>query len=152
MEKTKGISLLEMLFVIVIGAAVVVSAFRYFGVTNRSVRVTHAIQQVTMLTQTSYEWLDSQSQDNFSSADGGTAISMQQLIDAGLIKNNNKETRDPWNGNITIEPGSDPTKVQITLTQIPKKTCKDLAKRLDKKSKITMPNCANTYSNYTGEF
>lgn len=152
MRKMKGISLVEILLVIAIGAAVIMAAVRYFGLTSRNVRVAHAIQQIQTITKASYEWLQGQKQDDFSSANGGVAISMQQLINAGLIKDTASNTKDPWAGSITIEPGSDPSRIKISLANVPKKACKNLARRLDTVSKITMPNCGGTTNTYTGEF
>ena len=152
MRRIKGISLLEMLLVITIGTAIIMTAVRYFNVTSRDMRVTQAIGQIKTLTSASYEWLQAQKQDNFSNKDGGTEISMQQLIDTGLIDNSETTTKDPWAGTITVEPGSDPTRIKIVLDQLPKKACKNLARRLDSISKISMPPCAGVSNEYSGEF
>lgn len=152
MNKIKGISLLEMLLVITIGAAIIMASVRYFQITSRNVRVTQAIQQIQRLTQASYEWLQGQKQDDFSGTNFGTAISMKQLMRAGLIKNTKSNKKDPWAGDIKIAPGSDPTRVKITLAGVPQKDCKNLARRLDPISKITMPKCGGKLNHYTGEF
>lgn len=152
MRKMAGLSMLEMLLVITIGAAIIVASIRYFGVTSRNLRVTHAIQQIQILTKASYEWLQAQKQDDFSSADGGIPVSLHALMNAGLIQNKDKNKKDPWAGAIKVQPGSDPTRVKITLSGLPQKDCKNLAERLDTVSQITMPNCSSNYNNYTGEF
>lgn len=151
-RKTKGVRLMEMLLVLAIGAAIIMAAVRYFGITNRNVRVTHAMQQIQILTKASYEWLQAQKQDDFSSANSGILISMHQLIDAGLIKDSDTNTMDPWAGAITIQPGSDPTRVKITLARVPQKDCKNLARHLDEISQITMPTCSGPSNDYSGEF
>ncbi|MCB1828573.1 MAG: prepilin-type N-terminal cleavage/methylation domain-containing protein, partial [Coxiellaceae bacterium] len=74
----KGISLLEMLLVLAIGAAIIMAAVRYFTITNRNARVTQAISQIKMLTKASYEWLSEQKQQDFSSVNGGVTVSLQQ--------------------------------------------------------------------------
>jgi len=151
MEETQRISLIEVLFFIAIAIVILVSVFRYFGMSSSSIRVARAIRQVHTLTKLSYQWLDSQNQDDFSHLNGGQSISMQQLVKKGFIKKAS-QTKDPWQGNIIIQPGSDPKRIQITLTKVPKNDCIILSKHLDKNSKITMPNCSRKFNNYTGEF
>ena len=151
-RKIKGISLLEMLLVITIGAAIIMAAVRYFGVTSRSMRVTQAIGQIKTLTRVSYQWLETQQQDDFAANAGGTAISLKALIEAGLLKDTDGDTKDPWAGDIRIEPGSDPTRVNITLANVPQKACKFLSRQLDHISNINAPDCDNEINDYNGEF
>lgn len=148
----KGISLLEMLLVLAIGAAIIMAAVRYFTITNRNARVTQAISQIKMLTKASYEWLSEQKQQDFSSVNGGVTVSLQQLIDANLIKDTEHNKKDPWGGDISIAAGSDPSRVRITLSHLPQKACKNLARRLDNVSQTTIPPCSAPVNNYSGEF
>ena len=151
-RKIKGISLLEVLLVSAVGAIIITAAVRYFVITRRNMPVARAIQQIRTLTKLSYEWLEAQKQDDFSDANQGTTISMRQLVNAGLIENTPRNTKDPWGGKITIEPGSDSSHVKITLIDLPQKACKNLARRLDAISNTTMPDCSNANTNYSGEF
>jgi hypothetical protein len=150
--KMKGISLLEMLLVITIGAAIIMTSVRYFSVTSRSLRVTHAIKQIKTLTQISYQWLEIQKQDGFGTEDGGDAITLQALVDSGLLQDTDRNTKDPWAGQISLEPGSDPTRVKITLAKVPQKACKYLARQLDDISSTSTPDCSSSLNNYNGEF
>lgn len=152
LKRQEGISLIEMLLVIALGALIITASVHYFGLSGRNIRVNQAMQQVKALTEASYEWLEEQKQDDFSDQHGGSAISLSELVDAGLISDA-KMQNDPWGGNIRLEPGSDPSRVKITLSGIPKQDCKNLSRRLDKISQITEPDCSSNIKNdYSGEF
>lgn len=151
MKKTHGMSLTEILFIFAIGAVIIFAALRYFGISSTSIRVEHAIRQVHALTKISYQWLASQNQDDFTNTDGGKLISVEQLKKDGFLRKNSK-IKDPWRGDISIAPGSEPNRIRITLKQIPQNDCKVLSKHLDSNSKITMPSCTKKLNNYTGEF
>ena len=152
MRKSRGLTLLETLLVLTIAAAIILVAVRYFSVTHRDLNVTHAIQQVQSLTKASYEWLEAQKQENFSDNNGATAISMQALIDAGLIKNTDRDTKDPWGEAIRLDPGTDPNRVKITMPNVPQYACRNLARRLENVSQIKMPACSSNSNDYSGEF
>lgn len=152
MRKNSGLTLLETLLVLAIGGAIIMVAVRYFSVTHRSLNVTHAIQQIQTLTKSSYEWLEAQKQEDFSGDAGGTAISLQELINAGLVNDTDAETKDPWGKTMTILPGSDPNRIKITLPDVPNQACKNLARRLENVSKTTKPTCGSDLNDYSGEF
>ncbi len=151
-KKNRGISLLEMLLVLAIGAAIIMMAVRYFSVTRRDLTVTHAIRQIQTLTKASYEWLQAQKQANFSNNNGGEKIDLKDLITAELIENTDRDTKDPWNKTIIIAPGNNPNNVKITLPNVPKKSCKNLARRLNGVNKTDMPKCDSDRNDYSGEF
>ncbi len=152
MKKALGLTLLETLLVLAIGASIIMVGVRYFAVTTRDLHVTHAIKQIQTLTRVSYEWLQAQKQKDFSSSDGGTTISMQNLIGAGLLENTDSDTKDPWGKAIMVTPGSNPSHVKITLPNVPKKDCKNLARRLQSVSQTILPTCSSNRNNYSGEF
>ena len=150
----KGISLLEVMLSLVIGTSIIVAGVRYYAVVNRGTQVDHAISQIRSLTSASYQWLQAQSQENFScdETDTCTAISLQSLIDAGLISSQEIDTKDPWGGDITLSPGADPTYVNISFTNVPLFACKQLSQKLQTVSHMPPPTCSATLNNYTGEF
>jgi type II secretory pathway pseudopilin PulG len=152
MNKSRGISLLETLLALAIGAAIILAAVRYFSITHRSLNVTHAIQQIQSLDKASYEWLSAQKQENFGDTDGGEKVSMQALTDAGLVEDKDSATKDPWGKDISITPGSDAENVKITLPNVPAKSCKNLSRRLENISKSKKPSCNSNRNDYTGEF
>ena len=152
-NKQSGISLLEVLLSLVIIATITTMSVRYFTVTNRSMRVSTSIKEIKHLTNLSYEWLQAQRQADFSGNPNGTAISMQVLADTKLIENLEHEKYNPWGGDITIEPGSNPSYVKITLTQIPQKDCRSIVRQLKNSNHLTNTPCGSAYGNtFSGEF
>lgn len=125
----KAISLLEILLALIIIASITMMAVRYFIITSRDAKITHAIRQVKTLTRASYAWLDAQRQADFSDKDGGTAVSTSALLEAQLI-DSPQDTTDPWGGAIEVAPGSNPSYVKIELGQLPEKDCRNLTQQL----------------------
>lgn len=154
--KQKGISLLEALLALVIASIIITLALRYFSITIRDMRVTQAVNQVRSLVKKSYDWLGAQKQADFNDYPKGTKISLQILINAGLIQtDNNGNYFNPWGGDVLLAPGSDPSYVHISLTRIPLKDCLNLTQRLQ--SINHMANQTNTCTDninntYEGEF
>lgn len=127
--KQKAISLLEILLALVVIASISMMAVRYFIITSRDAKVSQAIRQVKMLTHASYAWLDAQKQSDFDDSDGGTAISISELLDAQLIESPH-DTTDPWGGEIEVTAGDDPSYVKIEMSSIPSEDCKNLTQQL----------------------
>jgi type II secretory pathway pseudopilin PulG len=148
-----GISLLECLLSIAIIASISMMAVRYYIVTTRDTRVSHAISQVKRITNASYEWLSIQRQSDFSNADGGQTITIAQLVQDDLLKDEN-DTISPWGGQIEVAPGDDDAKyVKITLTEIPQPACRNLTQQLEYINKDKTNPCGNKKSNtFVGEF
>lgn len=153
--KTKqyGISLLEVLLSLVVIATITTMAIRYFTVTTRSMRVSTSIKEIKRLTNISYEWLEAQHQIDFSGKPTGSPISMQVLADTRLIENLDHEKYNPWGGTINVEPGSNPSYVKITLTQIPQKDCRAIVRLLKNSNHLKNTPCGSAYGNtFSGEF
>ncbi len=149
-----AISLLECLLSIVIIASISMMAVRYYIVTTRDMRVSHAISQIKRITSASYEWLQAQNQANFSADDGGQAITLQQLVDDQLIKTQN-DTVAPWGGPIAVAPADDnPAYVKITLNAVPQLACRNLTQQLKYINKEKSLNtCMDKKNNaFIGEF
>ena len=133
-------------------------AIRYFNVSMRDTKVAESIRQMQFITKASYEWLQAQKQENFSNSPNGKNISMQALIDAGLVvPNHNTDYLDQWGGKITVSPGSSPQYVQITLATIPKLACANLKRQMKPIVRVgsPVPKCDKnnpTLNNYYGEF
>ena len=152
--KQRGISLLEILLVLVIGSAIIVAAVRYFVVADRGVKVTHAIDQIKSISKASYQWLNEQKQQNFQYSDGaGTQITMSALTGAGLLSPK-AFAHNPWGGEITIAPGTNPSYIQITFNNLPADACKNLEQRLSGTAHSTSSSCgsAGNSNTYTGTF
>lgn len=152
-----GISLLEVLLVLVIVASILLMAVRYFSVSVRNTRVATSVRQIQFLTRASYEWLQTQKQENFSDDPNGTTISLQKLIDAGLVTPDDKgEYLDSWGGNIIVAPGKDARFVKITFENLPGHACAQLRRQLTPIIRVgsNEPKCdqADNKNTYFGEF
>lgn len=121
-----GMSMLEMLLVIAIGAAIITISIRYYNVTERNLSITQATNQIHMLTKASYDWLSAQHQASFCD---GECISLNKLTESGLIPNNKHYTETPWGTNIIIGPANNNSYVEISFA-LPKEDCDNLQQRL----------------------
>ncbi|PHQ79190.1 MAG: hypothetical protein COB66_07395 [Coxiella sp. (in: Bacteria)] len=154
MKKTqKAISLLEVVLALAVIASITMMAVRYYIITLRDTRVSHAISQVKRLTKGSYDWLQAQHQADFSDAAGGQSITLQKLVTDQLIEDK-IDTINPWGGTIDISPGSDSDYVQISLDNLPQPACRNLTQQLHYINHTqVLGTCANKTSNtFTGEF
>ena len=151
-HKQTAISLLEILLCIAIMASIGMMAVRYFMITSQNAKVTHAITQIKTLTKASYEWLQAQRQADFKGY-GNTGITLQKLIDAGLITKA-VERRNPWGGLITVQPARDASYVRITLYGLPRLACLHLSRQLKSINHSTAKNqCPAQHSNrFEGAF
>ena len=64
-RKIKGISLIEILLVLIIITTIITMSVRFFMISKRSMRVEQAMAQIKVLSQASYQWLQGQRQENF---------------------------------------------------------------------------------------
>lgn len=149
----KAISLIEIILVLVVISSITTMAVRYYMITIRNLHVSQAIKQVKKLTEVSYEWLQTQKQADFSGSPEGTPISNEALINADLIQANT-DTTDPWNGNITVAPGTDSSYVMITLNNLPAKACRNMTQQLKTINHAPSDSTCNAGSNnqFNGEF
>jgi prepilin-type N-terminal cleavage/methylation domain-containing protein len=152
MHKQKGFSLLEIMLVLAITATVLVLGIRYFQINLQNLKVEHAVEQINALTNSSYEWLTAQKQEDFSGS-SQNAISLAKLSAAGLIPNGNLYQKNPWGGNNSVAPGQDPNYVKISFTQLTKHNCFNLLRQLQNlaHSNACEADSNKTYT-YSGEF
>ncbi|MCH9743757.1 MAG: hypothetical protein K0U29_02380 [Gammaproteobacteria bacterium] len=153
-RKQSGISLLEILLGLVLIATISTMAIRYFTVTTRSMKVSNAIKQIKHLSNISYEWLQQQQQTDFSGSSAGTRISLQELINTGLLRNDPSERYDPWGGDITVNAATnDPSYVSITLSKVPQDACRMMVRQLQSVNHLQSTPCGSAYGNtFSGEF
>lgn len=150
--KQKGVSLVEALLVIVIGATIIAMSIRFITQNSFTSKVAQASSVIQQLADASYEWLQGQSQLDF---DGNTPVSIDTLYKAGLInfdcpagsascKNN------PWGGAIAVTAyEDDPQYVKIQFSHIPMMACRSLANRMQStnyKDQTQANNCQTTGS------
>ncbi len=130
-----GISLLEVLLVVLIAAAIVSGAVAYYSQTMTGSRVSQAANQLQSINKAGYEWLQipdasGQYPQNFSgiSSDNG----LDDFTTAGLISCENKSCyTNPWGGTVVVS--SDPSSPQymlITVASLPETDCKRLVQQM----------------------
>ncbi len=144
MQKQNGNSLLEILLVVAVASILIVLAVRYFTTTNSNVQVVQAISKIDRVVRASYRWLEIERKESFQ---GGDVISMQALVKAGLLDNNDKI--NPWGGNIIIKPGADPKHIKVSLENVSLPACNNLYQRL---KGVASKQYACSGDAYTGEF
>lgn len=126
----RGLSLLEVLLSISIIAILIVMSVRLFSIAMLNTRVAESISQLKRLTRASYQWLETQSQQDFSNANGGTKITVNKLTSANLISAQDGTT--PWGGTVTIKPNpNDKTQVRIIFANVPAHACKNLGREME---------------------
>ena len=151
-QKTKGFSLIEMIFVIVVAAMIALLAIRYFAASRLNLKVTAAVSQIQQITDASYLWLNTHAQLDFtgSNVPNGVSISMGNLVDTECLSTN--YAQDPWGGTITVQADPNaPTLVLITLPGATLKACNNLKQRLANKAQSQIATCTKT-SGYSGSF
>ncbi len=152
LKNQRGMSLLEILLAISIGASLTVIATRYFISTTQSLRVTQTIDQVKHFVDGSYQWLQAQHQADFLGPDKQqktTAISVAKLSQAGLIVDS--QPKDVWGGDFTIGPATDPQYVEVAFDHLPAAACANLDAELHNFVKPGSPGCFD-HHRYVGDF
>lgn len=152
LHRLRGISLLEMLLVISIMAAVIVSTTRYLFSTTLTLSVNQTIDQLQQSVEASYAWLRTAHQADFQGPDketGTTAISLDKLKQAGLVAAT--AGQNYWGGAVHILPSTNPAQVEIELDQIPESACLQLAGRMKNIDAPESPGCVG-HNQYIGIF
>jgi type II secretory pathway pseudopilin PulG len=155
--RTFGYSLLELILVLSIAGIIIAVSLRFFNTASNNAKVSAAIHQIKTLTQASYNWLNLQSQKDFSNSEpagGGTrgdAITIDQLISTNLL--NTQDKKNPWGGAVTLAPGSDTNHVRITLNDLNKRACQQLIAAMNNKafSESSQESCIKQHI-YFGDF
>ncbi len=148
-----AISLLECLLSIIVIASISTMAVRYYMITIRDMRVSHAISQIKRITDASYEWLQMQKQADFSATSNGVMINLQALVSNELLTDPH-DTVAPWGGKIDVAPGDNPSYIKIILNDIPQLACRNLTQQLLYINKDKTDNvCSDAKNNtFIGEF
>lgn len=152
-----GISLLEVLLVLAVAGIIIAVSVRYFQTAEFHNRVATAIRQINTITKASYTWLQEQNQPNFNNTNepggsGAIAISIQELIDNNLI--DESTSISPWDGQITVGPGTNPSQVRISIPGLDIASCKQLVLAMQRKTATELPiaNCTGSNITYYGDF
>lgn len=121
----KGISLLEVLLVVLVAAGIVSGAITYYSQTLRASRVSQATSFLQQVTQASREWLQipngiGQYPKDFTGLTNGlTDLVNQQLLPC----ENNSCTNNSWGGQNTADGQASPPYLKVTIGQIPAADC-----------------------------
>lgn len=145
-KSKQGLSLVELMLVLAVVAAVILLSMRYFGIAQREALLTRSIAQVSEVVDASYAWL--RGHNNFDS------ITIQKLSDAGYLTPNWKDGKDinPWGGDVSISSANSGADLLVTVTEIPTvyKTCDSIKNKLSSKAKSV--KCTNSDKTFEGTF
>lgn len=130
MRRSQGLSLIEVMFVLVIVAMLTVTVARYYQTLQRTSLSNAVIEMMNTTVQATYAWLGM----------GNTLekLSLEQLIDNGLVpadfkfQSDNNASGHPWGGAIEVQKDSEnPNRFVIVLDELPPKACQNLQLRLN---------------------
>lgn len=126
MKNQSGLSLLEVLFSLAVTAVIMVTVINHFLTQNqRYLQVSQVAAQIQQLASVSYEWQTAQQLPDF------TELTLQKLLNAGLLINSNFNTLSPWGSQITLTPDpKDAHYLQITVPKIPNEACANLSDKM----------------------
>ncbi len=156
----KGISLIEILLVIVVAASIIIASLLYYTHTLLHQHVSQAINQLQMISQASYEWLQLPDENGNSKADFSSfqnETGLEQLSALNLISCIQKSCeKNPWGGELIVTADSNtPQYVKVILTQISDKGCLNLLSHMqdvaikDPNTKKPAQECSKDNTTYT---
>ena len=143
MNKRSGFSLMELIIVIVI-IGILISAVVGLNGQKETAKISAAEQIIIQLSNGSQSWAvmnASESYDVKSGSTGHKKISLQELIDKGILpKGFDMEKANPWAGDISIDPGVTKNHFKIELTNVPQTSCVALQHKFSNKA-FYVPEC-----------
>jgi type IV pilus assembly protein PilA len=142
----KGFTIIELIAVMVIIAVILGSVLAAVKGATDSSRITSAIASVRALQTASV---------NYYSGNGGsyTGLSFATLASNNMLPANftSGTNADPWNGNITVAPDSNPNYFDITLTNVPSTAATSLTSAVSKFTQ-TAPTYTASSQTWTAAF
>lgn len=143
----KAITLLELMLVLLIIAAILFTAIRYYANVRENAKVSEAAAQINLVVDAAYKWMAMQNQNNFCGGNDTknctNPINLQKLMDAGLLTKN--DIKSPWPaadaqllGLQVNENLDNPMYVNVGYNRIPKTACESLVERF--KNKVVIIN------------
>lgn len=142
-QSQRGIGLLELMLSLAIIAILLVMATRYFASARQGQEVASAISLIQAVSAASQSFFVANG--NAFTGLSASALKTQNYLPA------NTNLINPWGGTVTVTGGSDtsnPTAVNITLTNVPGAACTQLAGAL-KSQAITLSSCVAVGSSGT---
>lgn len=163
----RGISLLEILLVVLVAAGIVSAAITYYSQTMRNSKVSETVNFIQQVNKAGYEWLQilgadprypSQYPSDFSGlSTAPNQNGLQYFVNAQLIScENNSCFKNPWGGFNSVTVGSNPKYMLITIFGITKADCALLQQQMQNIAPQGLPQqnyCQNLlggeYVNYS---
>jgi competence protein ComGC len=124
MKKQRGVSLLELMLVILIVVTMLIAATRFYQTTKENAQAQNALTMVHEIVDASYKWYEAN--PNFST------ISFTQLIANGLLPESYSDDKrfNPWGGVVGIGPAANNDRFYITMSKVPADSCNRLKQEL----------------------
>jgi Tfp pilus assembly protein PilV len=131
----QGISLIEILLVLVVAAVIVSGAITYYSQTLTNSRVSQALTQLQQINKAGREWLQipdttGKYHADYSDLTGGQGLS--EFIALGLIScENNSCLSNPWGGTTTVSADSAYARFMlVTFSAVPAADCARLREQM----------------------
>lgn len=123
-SKPRGVSLLELMLVLLIIAIITFSATYYFRVVLINLRVAQAEEMINNIVNAAYKW--NEGTTNF------TTLTLDQLINAGLVPTSYRN--NPWQrtgASVQVSGSTNsPNSFFITFNSVPATDCQNLAEKI----------------------
>lgn len=137
----RGISLLELMLALIVIAAILFTATRYYKITAESLRVEKAVTMTTNIINATHQWSETV-------PDISTVLSLQKLVEAGLIPQSYL-SGNPWRGSLSV---SAATNASFTIQMdgiLPASSCENLLEKMQQYSAGPIPPCSKVNGKYT---
>lgn len=138
-QRQQGVSLLELLLVVLGAAAIVSGAVMYFGQTMSGSRVSQAANLIEQINKAGHEWLQMADENGVYPTDFSNLSknpldgnSLHLFVQQDLVPcENNSCFQNPWGGStmVSVDPGY-PQYMLITLSQLPAADCQHLRQQM----------------------
>lgn len=128
LNKTTGVTLMEIMLVLAIAAMIIVMSVRYYQTTSSSQQANSALQQIQSITEIA---------DRLAQGSGSYTTASLNAITALMP---NKMMTSPWGTPITIK-GNKPTTYKVVFPSMPPSVCALIVPRLKQNDKYTSPGC-----------
>lgn len=143
-KKCSGISLLELMLVLLVITILVFSSLRYYSVVEENLKITQAEDMINHIVDASYRWNEGNSD--------WQQLNLQQLINQDLLPAS--AAISPWTTPLNLQ-GSAPNQVVVSVRSIRVTTCHALQEKFKHLAQKT--NCVQekaggyTFSAFFGE-
>lgn len=135
MRRYRGMSLLEIMLAVAVGAAILLGAVHFYSQAKNHSTALRAVAQVGRLIRANDEWRAAQRE---SDSEGSSANRVPEFIAAGLLEADDE--RNPWGGSVSVSGDNGGGQLIVRLESIPAWGCRLLVSRF--KTQTTEENFA----------